>query len=161
MLEVQHTAQYSRGGGSETNKDHAYFTAGESRHFCIFIQNGCIIINLPKNPCCFNSVLFSLQLLPLLDRALGNPSLQNGPFFLLVTEMLISWENRAGLHGWSGSNGSEDVFQKLLEDFWEGLNLLFVRYTDNEEADPKALEGVATLLQVSVSIGNLRCRCFP
>ncbi|XP_029924781.1 E3 ubiquitin-protein ligase listerin [Myripristis murdjan] len=93
-------------------------------------------------------MLISQQLLPLLDRALGNPSLQNGPFFLLVTEMLISWENRAGLHGWSGSNGSEDVFQKLLEDFWEGLNLLFVRYTDNEEADPKALEGVATLLQV-------------
>uniref|UniRef100_A0A667XXH2 E3 ubiquitin-protein ligase listerin n=1 Tax=Myripristis murdjan TaxID=586833 RepID=A0A667XXH2_9TELE len=101
-------------------------------------------------------MLISQQLLPLLDRALGNPSLQNGPFFLLVTEMLISWENRAGLHGWSGSNGSEDVFQKLLEDFWEGLNLLFVRYTDNEEADPKALEGVATLLQVSVSTGNLR-----
>uniref|UniRef100_A0A667XXG6 E3 ubiquitin-protein ligase listerin n=1 Tax=Myripristis murdjan TaxID=586833 RepID=A0A667XXG6_9TELE len=100
-------------------------------------------------------MLISQQLLPLLDRALGNPSLQNGPFFLLVTEMLISWENRAGLHGWSGSNGSEDVFQKLLEDFWEGLNLLFVRYTDNEEADPKALEGVATLLQVSVSTGNL------
>ncbi|TKS82943.1 E3 ubiquitin-protein ligase listerin [Collichthys lucidus] len=36
----------------------------------------------------------------------------------------------------------------LLADFWEGLGLLFVRYVDNEEADPQALEGIATLLQV-------------
>ncbi|XP_071378047.1 E3 ubiquitin-protein ligase listerin [Centroberyx affinis] len=93
-------------------------------------------------------MLISQQLLPLLDRALGNPSLQNGPLFLLVTEMLVSWEKRAGLHNESGSNDGKDVFDKLLADFWEGLSLLFVRYADDEEADPKALEGVATLLQV-------------
>ncbi|KAM4620161.1 E3 ubiquitin-protein ligase listerin [Polymixia lowei] len=93
-------------------------------------------------------MLISQQVLPLLDMALGNSSLQNGPLFLLVTEMLISWEKRAGLHGGDKSNDSEDVFNSLLGDFWEGLSLLLARYADDEEADPKALEGVATLLQV-------------
>eukprot|EP00064_Thunnus_orientalis_P010735 superscaffoldBa00001484_g10762 len=88
------------------------------------------------------------QLLPLLERALENPSLQNSPLFLLVTELLVSWEKRAGVHSGSEANESKDVFQGLLADFWEGLGLLFVRYADNEEADPQALEGVATLLQV-------------
>ncbi|XP_022618453.1 E3 ubiquitin-protein ligase listerin [Seriola dumerili] len=94
------------------------------------------------------TMLISQQLLPLLEKALGNPSLQNGPLFLLVTEMLISWEKRAGLHSEGETNDSMDVFQGLLADFWEELGLLFVRYVDKEEADPQALEGVATLLQV-------------
>lgn len=93
--------------------------------------------------------LFVFQLLPLLEKALGNSSLQNGPLFLLVTEMLVSWENKADLHIGEASEG-KDVFQVLLADFWERLGLLFVRYADNEEADPRALEGVATLLQVSL-----------
>ncbi|XP_035526459.1 E3 ubiquitin-protein ligase listerin [Morone saxatilis] len=94
------------------------------------------------------TMLISQQLLPLLEKALGSPSLQNGPLFLLVTEMLVSWEKRAGLHGEGEANEGKDVFQGLLADFWEGLGLLFVRYADNEEADPQALEGIATLLQV-------------
>lgn len=94
------------------------------------------------------NMLISQQLLPLLERALENPSLQNSPLFLLVTELLVSWEKRAGIHSGSEANESKDVFQGLLADFWEGLGLLFVRYADNEEADPQALEGVATLLQV-------------
>uniref|UniRef100_A0A8C9Z4Q0 E3 ubiquitin-protein ligase listerin n=1 Tax=Sander lucioperca TaxID=283035 RepID=A0A8C9Z4Q0_SANLU len=101
------------------------------------------------------TMLISQQLLPLLEKALGNPSLQNGPLFLLVTEMLVSWERRAGLHSEDEANGSSSVFQELLADFWEGLGLLFVRYADNEDADPQALEGVATLLQVSLVLGNL------
>uniref|UniRef100_A0A8C4H274 E3 ubiquitin-protein ligase listerin n=1 Tax=Dicentrarchus labrax TaxID=13489 RepID=A0A8C4H274_DICLA len=96
------------------------------------------------------TMLISQQLLPLLEKALGSPSLQNGPLFLLVTEMLVSWEKRAGLHGEGEAIDSKDVFQGLLADFWEGLGLLFVRYADNEEADPQALEGIATLLQVSL-----------
>lgn len=91
---------------------------------------------------------------------MGNSSLQNGPLFLLVTEMLVSWENRAGLHI-GEANDSKDVFQVLLADFWEGLGLLLVRYADNEEADPQALEGVATLLQVSLVLGNLWFRHNP
>uniref|UniRef100_A0A8C4NMU6 E3 ubiquitin-protein ligase listerin n=1 Tax=Dicentrarchus labrax TaxID=13489 RepID=A0A8C4NMU6_DICLA len=102
------------------------------------------------------TMLISQQLLPLLEKALGSPSLQNGPLFLLVTEMLVSWEKRAGLHGEGEAIDSKDVFQGLLADFWEGLGLLFVRYADNEEADPQALEGIATLLQVSLVLGNLR-----
>ncbi|XP_028277901.1 E3 ubiquitin-protein ligase listerin isoform X2 [Parambassis ranga] len=94
------------------------------------------------------TMLISQQLLPLLEKALRNPSLQNGPLFLLVTEMLISWEKRAGLHCEDEANDKKDVFQRLLSDFWEDLCLLFVRYVDNEEADTQALEGVATMLQV-------------
>lgn len=69
--------------------------------------------------------------------------------------MLVSWEKRTGLHGDGEANDSKDVFQGLLADFWEELGLLFVSYADNEEADPQALEGVATLLQVSLVLGNL------
>ncbi|KAG8007962.1 E3 ubiquitin-protein ligase listerin [Nibea albiflora] len=76
------------------------------------------------------------------------PSFRTVPLFLLVTEMLVHWEKKAGLHGEDETNDSKGVFQRLLADFWEGLGLLFVRYVDNEEADPQALEGIAALLQV-------------
>lgn len=94
--------------------------------------------------------------MPLLEKALGDPSLQNGPLFLLVTELLISWEKKAGLRGddEDEADDSSDIFQVLLADFWEGLGRLFVRYADNEDADPQALEGVATLLQVSFYFGR-------
>lgn len=80
--------------------------------------------------------------------ALGSPSLRNGPLFLVITEMLWSWENKAGLHRDKAST-NRDVFQVLLADFWEELENLLVRYIDTEEADPQLLEGIATLLQVS------------
>uniref|UniRef100_A0A671VDC6 E3 ubiquitin-protein ligase listerin n=1 Tax=Sparus aurata TaxID=8175 RepID=A0A671VDC6_SPAAU len=100
------------------------------------------------------TMLISQQLLPLLEKALANTSLQNGPLFLLVTEMLVSWEKRAGLHNEGEANEDKDVFQVLLADFWEGLGVMFVRYVDNKDADPQALEGVATLLQVSLFFEN-------
>lgn len=81
-----------------------------------------------------------------------NPALQNGPLFLLLTEMLISWEKRAGLHGEDEETNSKDVFKRLLADFWEELGLLCVRFVDDEDVDPQALEGVATLLQVSLRL---------
>ena len=68
--------------------------------------------------------------------------------------MLISWEKRAGLHGGDGSQEGADVYKTLLGDFWEGIGLLLVGFVDTEEADPKALEGVATLLQVSSGRGK-------
>ncbi|XP_020495512.2 E3 ubiquitin-protein ligase listerin [Labrus bergylta] len=109
----------------------------------------CIVHNTEEEePQKIRTMLISQQLLPLLEKALGNSSLQNGPLFLLVTEMLVSWEKKAGIQGAGEANGSKDVFKGLLADFWEGLGLIFVRYVDNEEADPQALEGVATLLQV-------------
>lgn len=96
-----------------------------------------------------NIVLFVfLQLLPLLEKALEHPSLQNGPLFVLVTEMLISWEKRAASVSEIETNISQGIFQGLLTDFWEELGLLFLRYVDTEEADQQALEGVATMLQV-------------
>ncbi|XP_032432483.1 E3 ubiquitin-protein ligase listerin [Xiphophorus hellerii] len=94
------------------------------------------------------SMLISQQLLPLIEKAIRNPSLQNGPLFLLITEMLISWEKRAGLHCEGEKNNNKDVFKRLLADFWEELGLLCVRFVDDEDVDLQALEGVATLLQV-------------
>ncbi|XP_012710656.2 E3 ubiquitin-protein ligase listerin [Fundulus heteroclitus] len=94
------------------------------------------------------NMLVSQQLLPLIEKAIRNPSLQNGPLFPLVTDMLISWEKRAGLHGKVEENDSKDVFKTLLADFWEELGLLCVRVVDDEDVDPQALEGVAMLLQV-------------
>lgn len=64
--------------------------------------------------------------------------------------MLISWEKRVGLQREGEASDSKDVFQRLLTDFWEELGLLCVSYVDNEEADPQALEGIATLLHVSL-----------
>ncbi|KAK7926168.1 hypothetical protein WMY93_008478 [Mugilogobius chulae] len=93
-------------------------------------------------------MLISQQLLPLLETALATPSLQNGPLFLLVTEMLVSWEKRAGLHNIIESHDNSDVFKELVADFWEGLAVLFVRYVDTEEGNPRTFEGMATLLQV-------------
>uniref|UniRef100_A0A669CT60 E3 ubiquitin-protein ligase listerin n=1 Tax=Oreochromis niloticus TaxID=8128 RepID=A0A669CT60_ORENI len=89
-----------------------------------------------------------------------NPSLQNGPLFLSVTEMLISWEKRVGLQREGEASDSKDVFQRLLTDFWEDLGLLCVRYVDNEEADPQALEGIATLLHVSLLLKSLLLKCI-
>lgn len=94
------------------------------------------------------SILVSQQLLPLLETALGSPSLQNGPLFLLVTEMLVSWEKRAGLHSTVESLENSDIFKGLVAEFWEGLALLFVHYVDSDKTDPKAFDGMATLLQV-------------
>ncbi|XP_053703899.1 E3 ubiquitin-protein ligase listerin [Synchiropus splendidus] len=89
------------------------------------------------------SMLVSQQLLPLLERALASPPLQNGPLFLLVTEMLVSWEKRA-----TAPSDGADVFQGLVTDFWSELGDLCVRYTDKERPDQQALEGISTLLQV-------------
>ncbi|KAF3706549.1 E3 ubiquitin-protein ligase listerin [Channa argus] len=94
------------------------------------------------------TMLISQQVVPLVEKALVNPLLQNGPLFLLIAEMLISWERRVGLYNKDEANGNKDIFQGLLADFWESLGILFVHYVDNEEADQQALEGVATLMQV-------------
>ncbi|XP_077447675.1 E3 ubiquitin-protein ligase listerin [Stigmatopora argus] len=90
------------------------------------------------------NMLILQQLLPLLESALESPMLQNGPLFLLVTEMLVSWEKRAG----GESKAHKNVFGALVADFWEELGLAFTRHTDSEEANPQVLEGIATLLQV-------------
>uniref|UniRef100_A0A9J7YSF3 E3 ubiquitin-protein ligase listerin n=1 Tax=Cyprinus carpio carpio TaxID=630221 RepID=A0A9J7YSF3_CYPCA len=87
------------------------------------------------------NMVISEQLLPLIDRALGNPSLQTGPLFPQVSDMLLSWEKRVA--------GKETpTFQRLLSDFWEGLGRLCKTYVDCEEAKQTALEGIALLLQI-------------
>ncbi|XP_073685432.1 E3 ubiquitin-protein ligase listerin [Garra rufa] len=87
------------------------------------------------------NMLISEQLLPLIDRALGNPSLQTGPLFPQVSDMLLSWEKRVA--------GKEaPTFKRLLSDFWEGLGRLCTTYVDCEEAKQTTLEGIASLLQI-------------
>lgn len=66
--------------------------------------------------------------------------------------MLVSWENKAGLDSAEGAK-DKGVFKGLLSDFWEGLGLLLVSYGDDKDADPKVLEGVATMLQVVIILG--------
>ncbi|XP_061607193.1 E3 ubiquitin-protein ligase listerin [Phyllopteryx taeniolatus] len=112
----------------------------ECLRFCILRHSA----EEEEDQCKIRTIIISQQLLPLLERALENPTLQNGPLFLLVTEMLISWEKRAG----SESKDLKDIFQGLVADFWEELGLVFMRHTDCEEVNPQALEGIAALLQV-------------
>ncbi|KAF6723533.1 E3 ubiquitin-protein ligase listerin [Oryzias melastigma] len=104
------------------------------------------------------SVLVSQQLLPLLERALSEASLQNGPLFYLLTHMLLSWERRAALSGDGEAPPTGEVFQSLLAGFWEELGVLCVRYVDDEEADLQRLEGLATLLQVMRSPETTRTK---
>lgn len=78
----------------------------------------------------------------------------------MVTEMLWSWENKTGLHGDEASSNRE-VFQVLLDDFWEELGILFLRYVNTRDADPQLLEGIATLLQVSPAVLQEMCPVSP
>lgn len=84
-----------------------------------------------------------MQLLPLIDKAIGSHALQSGPLFTQITEMLVSWEKR--------TVGNEaTTFLRLLSDFWEGLASLCVRYVDHEEqqVEQVVLQGIASLLQI-------------
>uniref|UniRef100_A0A4W5QBL7 E3 ubiquitin-protein ligase listerin n=1 Tax=Hucho hucho TaxID=62062 RepID=A0A4W5QBL7_9TELE len=102
------------------------------------------------------TVLLEQQLLPLIDSALGSPYLQAGPLFPLVTDMLVSWEKRAGLQDVGGLSEGENevVFDRLLADFWEGLRVMFARRVQSDNLEPKELEGMSSLLQVMQSPGS-------
>lgn len=91
-----------------------------------------------------------VQLLPLMDRALESTSLQTGPLFSQVADMLLSWEKRAAPAGATeeASAGNEATFGRALTVFWEGLGRLCLRHVDSEQPEQKALEGIATLLRV-------------
>uniref|UniRef100_A0A8K9XDK5 E3 ubiquitin-protein ligase listerin n=1 Tax=Oncorhynchus mykiss TaxID=8022 RepID=A0A8K9XDK5_ONCMY len=99
------------------------------------------------------TMLLEQQLLPLIDSALGSPSLQAGPLFPLVTDMLVSWEKRAGLQdvGLLSEGENEVVFDRLLADFWEGLRVMFARRVQSDSLEQKDLEGMSSLLQVMQS----------
>ncbi|KAM9437421.1 E3 ubiquitin-protein ligase listerin isoform 1-T1 [Salvelinus alpinus] len=99
------------------------------------------------------TVLLEQQLLPLIDSALGSPSLQAGPLFPLVTDMLVSWEKRAGLQdvGVLIEGENEVVFDRLLADFWEGLRVMLARRVQSDSLEQKDLEGMSSLLQVMQS----------
>ncbi|KAL2094366.1 hypothetical protein ACEWY4_009085 [Coilia grayii] len=99
------------------------------------------------------SMLITDQLLPLLASALESSSLQSGPLFTQVADMLLSWEKRAVLSSSSSSleeppSGTEATFRRALTDFWEGLGRLCLRYVDMEEPEQRPLEGIAALLRL-------------
>uniref|UniRef100_A0A673YUH1 E3 ubiquitin-protein ligase listerin n=1 Tax=Salmo trutta TaxID=8032 RepID=A0A673YUH1_SALTR len=77
-------------------------------------------------------------------------SFLSGPLFPLVTDMLISWEKRAGLQdvGVLSEGENEVVFDRLLADFWEGLRVMFARRVQSDSLELKDLEGMSSLLQV-------------
>ncbi|TRZ03495.1 hypothetical protein DNTS_000509, partial [Danionella cerebrum] len=87
------------------------------------------------------NMLISEQLLPLIDRSLKSVSLQSGPLFPQLSDMLLSWEKRVA--------GNEDsTFQRLLSDFWQGLGHLCTTHVDCVEAESTTLEGITLLLQI-------------
>uniref|UniRef100_A0A8C9VKU6 E3 ubiquitin-protein ligase listerin n=1 Tax=Scleropages formosus TaxID=113540 RepID=A0A8C9VKU6_SCLFO len=78
--------------------------------------------------------------------------LQHGPLFAQVTDMLVSWEKRAGLGSGPTDEDSavsrDPIFRELVADFWEGLGRMCVYRVDQEEEREEALVGLATLLRV-------------
>ncbi|KAJ7997588.1 hypothetical protein DPEC_G00230570 [Dallia pectoralis] len=113
----------------------------------------------PEEPTLIRNMVIEQQLLPLIDSALGNSSLQAGPLFSLVKDMLVSWEKRAGLQdvGVLIEGENEAVFDRLLSDFWEGLRVILARRVTYEELEVNELEGMASLLQVMQSPDSV-CR---
>lgn len=93
----------------------------------------------------------SFQLLPLVDSAIGNSALQNGPLFAQVTHILASWEKRggwgAGPPSEGGAESADPTFCRLASDLWEGLERLCLQHVDSEETQQGALMGVAMLLR--------------
>ncbi|XP_059674823.1 E3 ubiquitin-protein ligase listerin isoform X2 [Gavia stellata] len=85
------------------------------------------------------------QLIPLIDAVLKEPRLQNGPLFYQIAEMLSSWEAKAEL---SNDDGTDEVFQKLLSNFWDHLLKMCVIHVDTLETDEKSLFAISGMLEI-------------
>ncbi|NXT79473.1 LTN1 ligase, partial [Zapornia atra] len=85
------------------------------------------------------------QLIPLTDAVLQEPRLQNGPFFYQIAEMLSSWEAKAE-H--PDDDGTDEVFQKLLSNFWDHLLKMCVLHVDTLDADEKSLFAISGMLEI-------------
>ncbi|NXW03176.1 LTN1 ligase, partial [Fregetta grallaria] len=85
------------------------------------------------------------QLIPLTDAVLKEPRLQNGPLFYQIAEMLSSWEAKAEL---CNDDGADEVFQKLLSNFWDHLLKMCVLHVDTLDADEKALFAISGMLEI-------------
>ncbi|KAM6099020.1 E3 ubiquitin-protein ligase listerin [Theristicus caerulescens] len=85
------------------------------------------------------------QLIPLTNAVLKEPRLQNGPLFYQIAEMLSSWEAKAEL---SNDDGTDEVFQKLLSNFWDHLLKMCILHVDTLDADEKSLFAISGMLEI-------------
>uniref|UniRef100_A0A8C3BDC2 E3 ubiquitin-protein ligase listerin n=1 Tax=Cairina moschata TaxID=8855 RepID=A0A8C3BDC2_CAIMO len=92
-----------------------------------------------------HQMLINDQLIPIIDAVLQEPRLQNGPLFYQIAETLSSWEAKAEV---SSDDGTEEVFQKLLSNFWDRLLKLCVLHVDKLDADEKPLFAISDMLEV-------------
>uniref|UniRef100_A0A669QSY6 E3 ubiquitin-protein ligase listerin n=1 Tax=Phasianus colchicus TaxID=9054 RepID=A0A669QSY6_PHACC len=85
------------------------------------------------------------QLIPLTDAVLQEPRLQNGPLFYQIAETISSWEAKAEV---SSDDNTNEVFQKLLSNFWDCLLKMCILHVDKLEADEKTLFAISDMLEV-------------
>uniref|UniRef100_A0A8C3KGL3 E3 ubiquitin-protein ligase listerin n=14 Tax=Neoaves TaxID=3078114 RepID=A0A8C3KGL3_9CHAR len=85
------------------------------------------------------------QLIPLTDAVLKEPRLQSGPLFYQIAETLSSWEAKAEL---SNDDSTDEVFQKLLSNFWDHLLKKCVLHVDTLDADEKLLFAISGMLEI-------------
>nr|XP_002190030.4 E3 ubiquitin-protein ligase listerin [Taeniopygia guttata] len=92
-----------------------------------------------------HQMLICDQLIPFINAVLKEPKLQSGPLFYQTAEMLSSWEAKAEL---SNDDGTDEVFQKLLSDFWGHLLKMCVLHVDRLDADEKLLFAISGMLEI-------------
>ncbi|XP_066065306.1 E3 ubiquitin-protein ligase listerin isoform X1 [Chamaea fasciata] len=92
-----------------------------------------------------HQMLICDQLIPFTNAVLKEPKLQSGPLFYQTAEMLSSWEAKAEL---SSDDGTDEVFQKLLSDFWDHLLKMCILHVDRLDADEKLLFAISGMLEI-------------
>ncbi|XP_039574003.1 E3 ubiquitin-protein ligase listerin [Passer montanus] len=92
-----------------------------------------------------HQMLICDQLMPFVNAVLKEPKLQSGPLFYQIAEMLSSWEAKAEL---SSDDGTDEVFQKLLSDFWGHLLKMCILHVDRLDADKKLLFAISGMLEI-------------
>ncbi|XP_053792016.1 E3 ubiquitin-protein ligase listerin isoform X2 [Vidua chalybeata] len=92
-----------------------------------------------------HQMLICDQLIPFISAVLKEPKLQSGPLFYQTADMLSSWEAKAEL---SNDDGTDEVFQKLLSDFWGHLLKMCILHVDRLDADEKLLFAICGMLEI-------------
>ncbi|XP_050187268.1 E3 ubiquitin-protein ligase listerin [Myiozetetes cayanensis] len=92
-----------------------------------------------------HQMLISDQLIPFTSAVLKEPKLQSGPLFYQIAEMLSSWEAKAEL---TSDDSTDEVFQKLLSNFWDHLLKMCVLHVDRLDADEKSLFAISGMLEI-------------
>lgn len=91
------------------------------------------------------------QLIPLVDKVIKEPRLQNGPLFYEVADILNFWKIRGEM---SSDDGSAVACQRMLLNFWDGLSNICVGHVNRLDADEKSLAAISCLLQILQNPAN-------